>query len=516
MSTLRMLLSVAVLALLVAPLPAHAAEDVATLCATPRLAVQTWIDNLQPATNRPGLARLCFDWSRGPSTVEDRTRSARDLLAVLDGQGKYVSYAQIPIDGGWTDPDTGLARYTLFPTLPEVYVEADKDGFWRVSSSTVANTPRLFKATYRIPLERVAQDLPATFREPVAGVAVWKWLSLVLLILGALVIGRISEFLLVAALRKGISKFFESWNEVFEKTLMRRVNWLLSAGIVAVLLPNLALPVRLNAVLFLVMKLIASLAAVLIGMSLVDLVFDAWGRVSEKTETKMDDQLIPLLRRAADVLVWVIGGLFILQNLNVDVGSLIAGLGLGGLAFALAAKDTIANIFGSLTIFGDRPFQIGDWVLIGGTEGTVERVGFRSTRVRTFYDSLVSIPNSAVANATIDNMGQRRYRRFKIILSLTYDATPDQIEAFVGGIKGTIEAHPKTRDYSEVHWNSMGASSLDILVYAFFEVTSWTDELRGRQELMSEWMRVASDAGVEFAFPTQTVHLANPAELPAP
>jgi MscS family membrane protein len=217
--------------------------------------------------------------------------------------------------------------------------------------------------------------------------------------------------------------------------------------------------------------------------------------------------LVPLLRRVAGVLVWVVGLLFVLQNLNVDVGSLVAGLGIGGLAFALAAKDTLANVFGSLTIFGDRPFQIGDWVVIDNVEGTIEQVGFRSTRVRTFYDSLVSIPNSIVANATIDNMGERRYRRFKILLSLTYDATPAQVEAFVKGVQDSITAHPKTRDYFEVHWNNMAASSLDILVYCFFEVTSWTEELEGRHQLMAEWMRVAEEAGVEYAFPTQTLHL---------
>ena len=487
--------------------PASAAEEAASLCSSPRLAIQTWIDHLQPGQERPNLAKLCFDWSRGPTAASERTRIARDLLAVLDGQGKYVSYAQIPATADHADPDSGLGRYTLFPTLPEVYVEAGGDGLWRVSPATVAATPQLFKSTYRIPLERVAQKLPASFREPVVGIAAWKWVALILLILGAAVIGRLFEIVFVGGLRKLIRRFFESWDAEFEKSLMRRLNLLVSAGIVAVLLPNLGLPVRLNLVLFVAVKLVASVAAVLIGMSLVDLLFDAWSRVSDRTETKMDDQLIPLLRRAADVLVWVVGALFVLQNLDVDVGSLLAGLGLGGLAFALAAKDTLANIFGSLTIFGDRPFQIGDWVVVGDVEGTVERVGFRSTRVRTFYDSLVSIPNSVVANATIDNMGQRRARRFKILLSLTYDSTPAQIEAFVAGIRATIDNNPKMREGYEVHWNNMGPHSLDILVYCFFQVETWTEELAGRQELMMEWYRVAREAGVEFAFPTQTLHL---------
>src|SRR5690606_33156269 len=107
----------------------------------------------------------------------------------------------------------------------------------------------------------------------------------------------------------------------------------------------------------------------------------------------------------------IMGGLFILQNLNVNVASLLAGLGIGGLAFALAAKDTLANFFGSIMIFSDRPFQVGDWVKIGDAEGIVEEVGFRSSRIRTFYDSLLSIPNGKIVDTPIDNYGARVYRR---------------------------------------------------------------------------------------------------------
>lgn len=506
---MRRLLPLILLFALALPGPAAAAEDAETLCATPRRAVQTWIDNLQPDNLRPSLATMCFDWSGGPGSMQDRQNTAEELLAVLDGTGRFVAYDAIPADPEYTDEISGLARYTLFSSLPEVYVERG-DGTWQLSATTVASTGELFRATYRIPLQRLAQRLPAPFRKPVLGVKTWQWLALVLLFFGSALLGRIVGFVMVGIQRKAISKFFEDWDKDFEKTVTRRAGLLIAAGAASLMLPNIGLPVRFNQFLFVIIKLFASVAAVLIGLAIVALVFDAWSRVAASTETKMDDQVIPLLRRAAEVLVFVMGGLFVLQNLDIDVGSLLAGLGLGGLAFALAAKDTLANVFGSLTIFSDRPFQIGDWVVIGEVEGTVEQVGFRSTRVRTFYNSLVSLPNQAVANGTVDNMGQRRYRRFKILLSLTYDTTPEQIKEFVGGVRASIEASPRTRkDYFEVHWNSMGASSLDILVYAFFEVDTWTEELEGRHELMAEWMHLAKRIGVEFAFPTQTVHLAN-------
>jgi MscS family membrane protein len=227
-----------------------------------------------------------------------------------------------------------------------------------------------------------------------------------------------------------------------------------------------------------------------------------------KTETRLDDQLVPLIRRTAKAFMIVIGGIFVLQNLNVDVASLVAGLGLGGLAFALAAKDTLANTFGSLVIFVDRPFQIGDWVVNGDSEGTVEDVGFRTTRIRTFYDSLVTVPNAKLTDTAIDNMGMRAYRRIKVVLGLTYSTTPEQMQAFVEGLRAIVAAHPETRkDKYEIHFNNFGAFSLDVLFYVFVKVPGWSDELRARHELFLSALKLAKDVGVEFAFPTQTLHV---------
>jgi MscS family membrane protein len=194
--------------------------------------------------------------------------------------------------------------------------------------------------------------------------------------------------------------------------------------------------------------------------------------------------------------------------MDVDVGSLLAGLGIGGLAFALAAKDTLANLFGSLTIFTDRPFQIGDYVVVAGVEGSIEEVGFRSTRVRTGADSVVTIPNSAIANSTIDNLGRRRCRRYRTQLGLTYDASPDQIEAFVEGIRASILSSPFTQKHRfDVGLHSFGPSELNIFVNLYFDVAGFSDELKGRHHIHLEWLRLAKRLGVGFAFPTQTLHL---------
>jgi MscS family membrane protein len=249
-------------------------------------------------------------------------------------------------------------------------------------------------------------------------------------------------------------------------------------------------------------------AVVLSAYRLTDVIADQMGIRAENTESKLDDQLVPLVRRALKIVVIVAGLLVLLQNFDVNVGSLVAGLGIGGVAVALAAKDTIANFFGSLMIFVDRPFQIGDWVKIGDAEGIVEEVGFRSTRVRTFYNSLVTVPNAHFTEAAIDNMGLREYRRYSTVLNLTYDTTPQQMEAFVEGIRAIVLANPTTRkDYYEIHFSNFGAHSLDVMVYIFFKVASWTEELEQRHNVLMEILRLASNLGVEFAFPTQTLHV---------
>lgn len=483
-------------------------------CATPRDAVSTWIDNLQADNDHPLVAITCFDFSGGPAAPTDQIRAARRLLAVLDGQGKYVVYGDIPSDPDHVHEATGLARHTLFGTLPSIYIErvgAD----WRVSAATVRLADSLFEDTYLLPLDRLAQDLPASLRVEVAGVAVWRLIGLLLLLLAAGVIGRLTEILVVRGLRRLLQRFTTDWDARIEERLLRWLNVLASSGLVAMLVPNLGLPVRLNLVIIAGAKIGACVAAVLIANAMVDLGCDAWSRRAAGTETRMDDQLIPLLRRASKILVAVIGVLFVLQNLDVNVGSVLAGLGLGGLAFALAAKDTLGNFFGSLVIFADQPFQIGDWVVIGSTEGTVEEVGFRSTRVRTFYDSLVTLPNGMVATAIVDNMGRRKRRRFKTQIGLTYDTTPDQMTAFVEGVRASLLASPYTRhDAFEVHFHSLGAHSLNVLVYCFFGVAAWTEELKGRQSLLLEWMRLAEELGVSFAFPTQTLHVETVAGQP--
>ena len=254
-----------------------------------------------------------------------------------------------------------------------------------------------------------------------------------------------------------------------------------------------------------------------IALRLVDLFCGYLGRRAAATDNKFDDMLVPLLRRTLKFFVVVIGLVYIASKWTEDLWGLVAGIGIGSIAVGFAARDSIENLFGTFTVLLDKPFQVGDWILIGDLEGTVEDVGFRSTRIRTFYNSLISVPNRTFISSNVDNMGQRRYRRIREVLGLTYDTPPEKIEAFCEGVRRIIATHPYTRkDYYHVYFNGFGPSSLDVLLYCFVETPDWSTELREKHRLFADILRLAERLEVSFAFPTQTLHVAKPEDLEHP
>lgn len=230
---------------------------------------------------------------------------------------------------------------------------------------------------------------------------------------------------------------------------------------------------------------------------------------AQESENKFDDILVPLIRKSSKTFVVAVGVIAVGDSLTLDMKGLLAGMGIAGLGISLAAKDTVGNLFGSLTVLLDRPFRIGDWVKIDGTvEGMVEEVGLRSCRIRTFHNSLITIPNGMLTNAHIDNLGLRQYRRFSTKISVQYDTPVEKIEAFCEAIRNIIKESKYTRkDYFHVYLNEMNAYSLDILLYVFFETPDWSEELNERHRLLIDILKVGHEMGVVFAFPTQTLHM---------
>jgi MscS family membrane protein len=459
-------------------------------------------------------ATRCLDLESFPLlSREERGRESAILLKEVMDRVIIVDYAKIPDtrdEESWTLKDTEI-------TIARK-VGGEHDGEYLFTYNTVKQAHTWYQKVKHLP------DLGATsgagYREPwiernvpdwaKASTVVfpnWQWIGIFLAILLGLVIKTIVTWI-VHGLKKVTARSKTQWDDLIIDSVERPAGLIAASIFWYFAVHALRFEGGALTVMTMLVQVVLSFAVIWAVYRLVDVV-TAWLKiVTGKTETTLDDQLVPLVRRALRIFTVIFGVLVTIQNLGVNVLSLLAGLGLGGLAFALAARDTCANFFGSIMIILDRPFQVGDWVIVGSVEGSVEEIGFRSTRVRTFYNSLISVPNSVMANANIDNMGAREYRRIKTFFGLTYDTPPEKMEAFIEGVKNIVKANPYTRkDYFHVVFNSYGPDYLEVMLYCFLKVPDWATELVERQNIYLEIYRLASELGVEFAFPTRTLNI---------
>jgi len=227
-------------------------------------------------------------------------------------------------------------------------------------------------------------------------------------------------------------------------------------------------------------------------------------RFGQKLSSDIENFIIKTLR----VIVIAFGLMSILQIWGVNVSAFLASLGLGGLAIALAARETVANLFGSLVLFTDRPFRVGDWVQTSEVEGVVEDIGIRSTKIRTFAQALITVPNATIANAAITNWTRMGKRRIRMSLGLTYSTSTAQMEAILEEIRVYLKNNEVIhQDTIMIYFDEFGASSLNIFCYFFTKTTVWAQYLQVREQVNLELMRIVERNNASFAFPTQTLHL---------
>jgi len=232
-------------------------------------------------------------------------------------------------------------------------------------------------------------------------------------------------------------------------------------------------------------------------------------RKVERSEPLMNAQIIPLIRKVLRSLVCVLGGIWIIQLMGFEVSSLLAGLGIGGLAVALALQDTLANFFGSFFILIDRPFQTGDWIKVGDVEGIVQDVGFRTTKIRTFLSSMISIPNKTMADSTIDNFSRMAKRRVIQTVGVTYSTTADQMECLVERIRRVLEADQEVdQEVIVVRFSDFGDSSLNLFLLYFTKGLTLAEHLETKERINLAILRLVDELNLEIAFPTRTIHIA--------
>ena len=245
-----------------------------------------------------------------------------------------------------------------------------------------------------------------------------------------------------------------------------------------------------------------------IFLKVIDFIGLILNKRAEATENKMDDQLIPFIVEIAKIITYIFALVIVMGNVfEIDITALAAGLGIGGIALAMASKESLENLLGSFTIFFDQPFTVGDTVTVGAVTGTVEKVGFRSTRIRTFDKSLVTVPNKKMIDAELDNLGMRPVRRVKFNIGLTYETTPEKIKVIVTDIQEMINQHPKTNQEGKVRFQEFGSSSLDILVMYFVDSPKWNDLIDVKEDVNYKIMEIVKKHNSDFAFPSTTVYL---------
>lgn len=324
---------------------------------------------------------------------------------------------------------------------------------------------------------------------------------------------------LLTRLEKAAARTENAWDDVLVGAIKPVAGWasVLAAVYLAVqFLPMPTEPVNLSLFVDSAMRGLFSLLLIWMAIRLTDRLCEIWKFQAERTSTVIDDQAIPIVRRSLRVSIILIGGTLFLHNMGYSVASLVAGLGIGGAALAFASKDTLANLFGAIVIFADRPFFVGDWIEIGGVEGTVEEVGLRTTSIRTFANSQITLPNSELSIKPINNWSRMKKRRIKMTVGVSYDASAEQMEEAVSSIREIIAAEERMlQDFYLVNFDSFGASSLEIFIYCFTQTTVWAEYLAVKQDFLLAIMRRLSDLGLDIAFSTQTVHLASMPGEPA-
>ncbi len=360
--------------------------------------------------------------------------------------------------------------------------------------------------------------------EIAAGNEIWRFALVLLVILVVLAAGKIAQFALVNYSERLEKKLGISILTLFLKCLAKPITLIaFSVGLylckLCVVFEDTSVtPARpgissvVENIWTQTAKAIGALAVAYFIYRLVDIIEYYLLRWTSKTQTKLDDMLVPVVRKAMRVTIAIVAVIFIVDNVfDQDVKSILVGAGVGGIAVALAAKETIANFFGSITIFADRPFQIDELVKIDGHFGPVEDVGFRSTRVRTLEGHLITIPNSIVANSIVENVGRRPFIRRTSNITITYDSGHTKAKKAVEIIKDILANVPEVNADSDkpprVYFNEFNDCSLNIYMSYWVKPPDYWLYYEVNQRINLEMMKRFEAEKIEFAFPTQTLYV---------
>ena len=486
--------------------------EVSFSMASPYNTIMSHLVYIQDSTYNPEhLSKVIVD--NGKLSKEERLEKVLKIYQYyLGATEKWIGIDEIPKDNNFIDSISGKHIFVINPNIPEIYLEkVGKD--WKYSFATAELIDELHEDIYPIGAESVFtfgkyfKDLIGAKHAQTMffGMQLYQFAMITFLLLLFII-----SFLLVKwVLKKIILRLLKE--DQRSKMLYQGVMALFLVIFnfwVLVFLPALEFTNDVMVTLKRIFGSILIFAVTNLVLIAIEIWFEVMTRKEPKDTMTARKGAYTFAMAIMKIIVVVIGSVFIVDKLGFDLAGLLTGLSIGGFAFALGAQETIKNFFGSIMIFIDKPFKVGDWVEINGDEGIVEEVGLRTSRIRTFYNSIVIIPNSEVSNTTIDNYEERRYRRYKAVYKLPLNTDVDKIEVFVKSLEELIKTHDSTRkDFFQVKVNNIGLYSVDILFYTFFVVPDWSAELQARQELILTILKIAKNLGVVFAVPPTSISI---------
>ncbi len=371
-------------------------------------------------------------------------------------------------------------------------------------------------------LARITGDQPAfgldgieVLQRPVGGHPLWQYVAAVIWVALAFGVAALVDYLLAGGVRRLAQRSKTELPKRLLDAVRGPVKLAVVLGILDAGVRTLPWPEWVQNSLSVLFTIAVAATVTYLAVRLVDLVAVYFHGRTAPSDTELAKLLVPVLTRMVKLFVIGIGALTAAQYLGLPVTSVIAGLGIGGVAVALAAQSTLANVFGTISILMDRPFHVGDQVQVDKYEGAVAMIGLRSTRVRTLEGHVVTIPNKIMADSAITNISLRPAIRQRMTISLTYDTSAARMQEAVALLREIFLKHPLTQD-AWVYWKGYTASSLEIAVVYWCRSTVYREFLQAVEELNVEIKRGLDGAGLRFAFPTQTIRLQTASEESAP
>ncbi len=497
-----------------APTPAPTPEPVPEAPDSPRASVRAFVELAARKGDFAKAARYLSlpagDEARGPEL-------ARRLRAVLERHLDIDLDAVSPLSEG-AQQDGLPPGVDTVGSVPDglggqdpVFVVRSRDAagyYWAFSRQTVSRVDGWYDA---LPDRWVRDWMPERFqRHGPRDLMWWQWLALPVLFVLALALGRILGAFTAALFRRLFLRTPTGWDERLLRKTSPALTLLWAVVVAAALLPWLALLPEAHRS---VGAFLGGLATVAVFWALWRSV-DVWAQFLMERPWATDDpsarSLLSVTRNLAKVFVLVGGLVATLAALGYPVATVLAGLGIGGLALAFGAQKTIENLFGSISLAADQPFRVGDLVKVGEFTGNVERIGMRSTRIRTPERTLVSIPNGQLADMQIEDFASRDRIRLATTVGLVYETSEAQARRVVAHIEAMLRANPKASPDPVAKLLGFGPSSLDVEVLCWFQTSDYDEFRELRQEALLGIMRIVAEAGTSLAFPTRTVHLVAP------